>query len=104
MKVIEQIPRRVIDHYGSHGFTHSRLARGETYVSIAELDGTIGGHPASSQQLLVVLRGAVTVSTRDDEAELAEGAAVLWDEGEWHETRGRALLLLVEGAFETFVN
>ena len=103
MKVIEQIPRRVIDHYGSHGFTHSRLALGETYVSIAELDGTIGGHPASSQQLLVVLRGAVTVSTRDDEAELGEGAAVLWDEGEWHETRGRALLLLVEGTFETFV-
>jgi mannose-6-phosphate isomerase-like protein (cupin superfamily) len=104
VKVIEQIPRRVIDHYGSHGFTHSRLALGETYVSIAELDGTIGGHPASSQQLLVVLRGAVTVSTRDDEAELAEGAAVLWDEGEWHETRGHALLLLVEGTFETFVN
>ena len=103
MKVIEQLPRRSIDHFGSHGFTHSRLARGETYVSLAELDGAIGGHPAASQQLLVVLRGAVTVSTRDGEAELGEGAAVLWDEGEWHETRGRALLLLVEGAFETFL-
>ena len=44
MKVIEQIPRRVIEHYGSHGFTHSRLALGETYVSIAELDGTRRKH------------------------------------------------------------
>jgi len=103
VKVIEQLPRRAIDHFGSHGFTHSRLALGETYVSVAELDGTIGGHPASSRQLLVVLRGAVTVATRDDEAELGEGAAVLWEEGEWHETRGRGLLLLVEGAFETFL-
>jgi mannose-6-phosphate isomerase-like protein (cupin superfamily) len=103
MKVFERLPRREIEHYGSHGFTHSRLALGETYVSLAELDGTIGGHPAASQQLLVVLRGSATVSTRDDEAELGEGGAVLWDAGEWHETRGRALLLLVEGVFETFV-
>jgi len=102
VKVIQDFPQREIDHFGSHGFTHSRLARGDVQVSLAELDGTIGGHPAASQQLLVVLRGAATVSTRDDEAKLGEGAAVLWDEGEWHETRGRALLLLVEGSFELF--
>jgi quercetin dioxygenase-like cupin family protein len=102
VRVIERFPRRELDHFGSHGFVHSRIAQGEAHVSVAALEGVIGGHPAASQQLLVVLRGAVTVSTRDEQAELGEGGAVLWEEGEWHETRGEALLLLVEGSFEVF--
>jgi mannose-6-phosphate isomerase-like protein (cupin superfamily) len=103
VRVIGEFPRRAIDRFGSQGFTHSRLARGEAQVSLAELDGVIGGHQAASRQLLVVLRGAVVVSTRDERAELAEGAAVEWEQGEWHETRGHALVLLVEGEFEPFV-
>ena len=105
MRVIREFPRREIDRFGSQGFTHSRLARADSaaQVSLAELDGVIGGHEAASRQLLVVLRGAVVVSTRDESAELAEGAAVEWEQGEWHETRGQALVLLVEGEFEPFV-
>ena len=103
MRVIRDIPSRAIDRFGSEGFTHSRLARGDVQVSIAELDGMIGGHPAASRQLLVVLRGSVTARTDTDAAEVGAREAVEWEPGEWHETRGTALVLLVEGAFEPFV-
>ncbi|HEY3184209.1 MAG TPA: hypothetical protein VGJ77_15315 [Gaiellaceae bacterium] len=101
--MIDEFPSRAIERFGSQGFTHSRLARGEIHVSLAELDGVIGGHEAASHQLLVVLRGSVVVSAGDESAELDEGAAVEWEQGEWHETRGQALVLLVEGEFEPFV-
>ena len=57
MRVIAEFPSRSIGHFGSSGFTHSRLARGEVQVALVELDGLIGGHEAVSRQLLVVLRG-----------------------------------------------
>jgi mannose-6-phosphate isomerase-like protein (cupin superfamily) len=103
VKVREPFPSRVIEHYGSHGFTHTRIARSDAVqVSKADLDGVIGGHEAASQQVLVVLTGRVEVSTREDRAELGVGEAVEWQEGEWHETRSLepSTLLLVEGAFE----
>lgn len=101
MKRVE-LPSREIEHFGSHGFTHSRAARGEVWVSVARLDGVIGGHEAASQQRLVVLAGRVTCLTRDESVELGVGDAVEWQEGEWHETRSQepSVLLLVEGAFE----
>jgi quercetin dioxygenase-like cupin family protein len=103
VKVREPFPFREIEHFGSHGFKHTRIARSEAVqVSKAELDGMIGGHEAASRQLLVVLAGRVEVSTHDERAELAAGEAVEWQEGEWHETRSLepSTLLLVEGAFE----
>jgi mannose-6-phosphate isomerase-like protein (cupin superfamily) len=103
VKVREPFPSRVIEHYGSHGFTHTRIGRSDAVqVSKADLDGVIGGHEAASQQVLVVLTGRVEVSTREDRAELGVGEAVEWQEGEWHETRSLepSTLLLVEGAFE----
>jgi quercetin dioxygenase-like cupin family protein len=102
VRVIDEFPRRAIEHFGSQGFTHSRLVRGDVQVSVGELDGVIGGHEAASPQLLVVLRGTVVVSAGDESAELEEGAAVEWERGEWHETRGQALVLLVEGDFDPF--
>jgi mannose-6-phosphate isomerase-like protein (cupin superfamily) len=71
-------------------------------VSLAQLDGVIGGHDTPSRQLLVVLSGRVVCSTRDERLELGVGDAVEWQEGEWHETRSleKSLLLLIEGAFE----
>ncbi len=102
MKVREPFPFREIEHFGSHGFTHTRIAVGTLQVSKAELDGIIGGHEAASQQLLVVVAGRVEVSTHDERVELSAGEAVEWQEGEWHETRSLepSTLLLVEGAFE----
>jgi quercetin dioxygenase-like cupin family protein len=101
MRVREPFPSRAIEHFGSRGFTHSRIAHGDVHVSRAELDGVIGGHEAASRQLLIVLAGRVEVSTRDERAELGSGAAVEWQEGEWHETRSLepSTLLLVEGEF-----
>jgi mannose-6-phosphate isomerase-like protein (cupin superfamily) len=97
-----ELPSRTIDHFASRGFVHSRVARGDLHVSLARLDGVIGGHDAASRQLLVVLSGRVECATRDEEVELGVGGAVEWQEGEWHETRSLepSLLLLVEGAFE----
>jgi mannose-6-phosphate isomerase-like protein (cupin superfamily) len=103
VRVVAELPRRTIEQFGSKGFTHSRLARGEVQVSLAELDGVIGGHEAGSRQLLIVLRGAVVATGGDGSAELSEGAAVEWEQGEWHETRGTALVLLVEGEFESYI-
>jgi quercetin dioxygenase-like cupin family protein len=103
LKVRGPLPSRQIEHFGSRGFTHTRIALSETVqVSTAELDGVIGGHEAASRQLLVVLAGRVEVSTHDERAELGVGEAVEWQEGEWHETRSleRSTILLVEGAFE----
>ncbi len=71
-------------------------------MSLADLDGVIGGHEAASRQVLVVAAGRVVCATRDDELELGVGEAVEWQEGEWHETRSleKSRLLLVEGVFE----
>jgi mannose-6-phosphate isomerase-like protein (cupin superfamily) len=96
------LPSKEIEHFGSTGFTHFRVAHGDAHVSFARLDGVIGGHETPSQQRLVVLAGRVTCSTKDDSVELGVGEAVEWQEGEWHETRSHepSVLLLVEGAFE----
>jgi mannose-6-phosphate isomerase-like protein (cupin superfamily) len=93
---------RTIEHFGSLGFTHSRVAYGALHVSLARLDGVIGGHDAASRQRLVVLTGRVACSAGGEDLELGVGEAVEWQEGEWHETRSLepSLLLLVEGAFE----
>jgi mannose-6-phosphate isomerase-like protein (cupin superfamily) len=98
-----EFPSRAIEHYGSVGFTHSRVARGETFqVSLVTLDGRIGGHEAASRQVLVVLAGRVVCTTRDDAEELEPGDAVEWQEGEWHETRSleQSKLLIVEGDWD----
>jgi mannose-6-phosphate isomerase-like protein (cupin superfamily) len=98
-----ELASREIEHFGSAGFTHSRVARGETWqVSLVSLDGVIGGHEAVGRQLLVVLAGRVVCSTPDASAELGVGDAVEWQEGEWHETRSleQSRLLIVEGDWE----
>jgi mannose-6-phosphate isomerase-like protein (cupin superfamily) len=103
VKLLGALPSREIEHFASHGFWHTRVARGEVQVSLVQLDGAIGGHDAASEQLLVVVRGRVSVSSRDETGEqLGEGEAVRWREGEWHETRSLepSVVLLVEGVFE----
>ena len=100
---IRVVPSRVIEHFGSVGFTHTRVVRSETFqASLVSLDGVIGGHDAASKQLLMVLSGRVEVATADERTELGVGEAVEWQEGEWHETRSleKSQLLIVEGEFE----
>jgi mannose-6-phosphate isomerase-like protein (cupin superfamily) len=98
-----QVPSRAIEHFGSQGFTHHRLARGSSFqVSLAEIDGMIGGHEAVSRQLLVVVHGRVRCATRTDAVDLGVGDAVEWQEGEWHETRSLepSRVVIVEGDWE----
>jgi len=98
-----ELSARVIEHFGSAGFRHTRIARGADFeVSLAELDGVIGGHEAASDQALLVLEGRVVCSTSDEVLELGVGDAVRWQEGEWHETRSleKSRLLLIEGAIQ----
>jgi mannose-6-phosphate isomerase-like protein (cupin superfamily) len=95
-----ELSAREIEHFGSVGFSHTRVVRGETFqVSLAQLDGRIGGHDAASRQVLVVLSGRVVCAAVGKELELGVGEAVEWQEGEWHETRSleRATILIVEG-------
>ena len=94
---------RAIEHYGSRGFTHFRVAlvEGGAAVSCVELaaGGVIGRHPAAAPQLLMVVEGAGRVSGGDRvEQPIAAGEAVRWDAGEEHETRTDAGLvaLIVE--------
>jgi mannose-6-phosphate isomerase-like protein (cupin superfamily) len=94
---------RAIEHFDSRGFTHTRLARGETFqLSVAKLDGVIGGHEAASRQLLAVVAGRVVCSVRDAEIELGSGEAIEWQEGEWHETRSLepSTVVIVEGDWQ----
>jgi mannose-6-phosphate isomerase-like protein (cupin superfamily) len=97
-----ELPSRLIEHFASQGFVHTRVAHGDVWVSLARLDGVIGGHDAASRQLLSVLYGRVECASREEKLEVGVGEAVEWQEGEWHETRSLepSLLLLVEGAFE----
>jgi quercetin dioxygenase-like cupin family protein len=49
--------------------------------------GVVGRHPAAVSQLFVVVRGSGWVSGADGEREPIEaGQAVLWDQGEEHES------------------
>jgi GrpB-like predicted nucleotidyltransferase (UPF0157 family) len=65
--------------------------------------GLIGRHPATSPQLFAVVAGAGWVSGRDGRRrEMRPGYAVLWDEGEEHESGSDSGLtaVCVEGEFE----
>jgi mannose-6-phosphate isomerase-like protein (cupin superfamily) len=104
VKLLGRLPSREIEHFSSHGFRHTRVALGHVQVSLADLNGAIGGHEASSDQLLILVSGRVAVSTRDESGELGVGEAVRWEEGEWHETRSLepSTVLIVEGEFDDF--
>jgi quercetin dioxygenase-like cupin family protein len=95
---------RTITHFGSHAFTHFRLAgtEGEAAVSAVELGpgGIIGRHPAGAPQLLVVVEGRGEVSGADGDFQpIAAGEAAVWEPGEEHETRstGGLLAIVLEG-------
>jgi quercetin dioxygenase-like cupin family protein len=107
MRILRALPSRSIEHHGSVGFTHSRLARGDVQVSRIELDpgGRIGGHPAGSRQLFYVLRGRAQVRIETETDELGPGEAAVWEPGEWHETLSEqgVTAIVVEGDFELFV-
>ncbi|HTO26291.1 MAG TPA: cupin domain-containing protein [Gaiellaceae bacterium] len=65
-----------------------------------EPGGRVARHPAAVPQLLAVLEGSGVVSGADGvEEPIGVGEAVVWDEGEEHETRTETGLvaLILEG-------
>jgi len=87
-------PTRAVEEFGSVGVTLAPLteplARGAPFQAARfrlEPGGVIGRHPASVEQLLVVVDGSGWVSGADGERRpIAAGEAAFWEAGEEHET------------------
>lgn len=85
---------RAIREFDSVGVTLAPLtepiARGAPFQAACfrlEPGGVIGRHPASVEQLLVVVEGSGWVSGADGERRpIAAGEAAFWEPGEEHET------------------
>ena len=76
------------------------LARGILALLGDEPGGRVARHPAAVPQLLAVLEGSGVVSGRDGvEEPIGAGDAVVWDEGEEHETWTETglVVLILEG-------
>lgn len=99
MRRVELAGQREIDRFESVAARVHRLAA-EAHVVVIEIGpgGTVGRHPAASQQLFAVVRGSGWVAGRDGEREpIAAGEAVLWEPGEEHESgseRGMTALVV----------
>jgi quercetin dioxygenase-like cupin family protein len=107
MKILTIDPARAheVDAYGSQGFALTHIAAGNVRLSHAVLapGGRIGRHPASQQQLLLVIDGGGEVSGEDGVFHpITAGQAALWQAGEEHETRSEAGLtaMISEGEVE----
>lgn len=91
--------------FGSHGVVLAPLLRGAALHVVAmhvEPGGVIARHPAADDQLFLVVAGSGRASGGDaSHAEpVAAGTAVLWLQGEVHETRAGVdglLAIVVEG-------
>lgn len=107
MKILTMDPTKAhdVDAYGSQGFSLTHIAAGNARLSHAVLapGGRIGRHPASQQQLLLIVEGEGEVSGNDGGSRpIAAGQAALWQPGEEHETRSETGLtaLIFEGEME----
>ena len=107
MKILTIDPTKAhaVEAYGSQGFALTHIAAGQARLSHAVLapGGRIGRHPASQQQLLLVIDGQGEVSGTDGVFQtITAGQAALWQPGEEHETRTETGLtvMLFEGEIE----
>jgi hypothetical protein len=96
------IPSTTLDRFESHEARHARIAdmRAGSAVGVIHLGpkGRVGRHPATVPQLMVVTAGSGYA--RGDDAttiRLTVGSAVVWTQGEEHETwteEGMVLLIV----------
>lgn len=92
--------------HGSQGATLAPVLRATKPLRVdtirLEPNGVLGFHEAAANQLLLVIQGGGTVSGDDlPPQQVRAGAAVFWQQGEWHETRAAAeglTALIIEGA------
>jgi len=107
MKILTIDPAKAhdVDAYGSQDFALTHIAAGNARLSHAVLapGSRIGRHPASQQQLLLLIDGEGEVSGDDGVFHpIAAGQAALWQPGEEHETRTKTGLtaMIFEGEIE----
>jgi quercetin dioxygenase-like cupin family protein len=97
------IPAKHMTHFQSKDFAIAGVgSTAASHVAVARLGpgGSIGRHPAATAQMLVVLQGEAWVSgSGEDTLLIGPGQAVVWEDGEQHETRTELglLALIIEG-------
>jgi quercetin dioxygenase-like cupin family protein len=98
---LADVSTRVEERFGSIGFTIGLLARGAVvHVLQLKAGGSVGLHPSSGEQLLVLVEGDATVVGGDGTTlELQRGDGALWHAGESHRTStvGGLIAVVVEG-------
>ena len=100
---LADLPHRPIDAHGSRGFSVGAFGiTADAHLVAVTLapNGSIGRHPASGRQLLVVLSGVAEVAGAEGTVRRLEaGQAAVWEPGELHETRSPTGLvaMIVEG-------
>ncbi len=53
-----------------------------------DVDGVIGLHPATVDQLLLIMEGeGMVTGSEQKETKVSKGEGVFWEAGEWHETK-----------------
>lgn len=53
-----------------------------------DVDGVIGLHPATVDQLLLIMEGeGMVTGSEQKETKVSKGEGVFWKAGEWHETK-----------------
>ena len=94
---------RSIEAHGSVGTTVVHLLR-RSPVSVVtiylEPGGLLGRHPAAADQLFLVVAGNGQAAAGKESCQLSPGTAVLWRQGEEHETRageGGLTAVVIEG-------
>jgi mannose-6-phosphate isomerase-like protein (cupin superfamily) len=88
MRRVDLAGEREVSAPGSVSARVRRLAA-QAHAVVIEIGagGVVGRHPAGVAQLFVVVRGSGWVSGADESREaIAAGEAVLWEEGEEHES------------------
>lgn len=100
-------PKQQVTRFDSVGVFTSLLGRVPSQAQLVCLhvqpNGIVGRHPATGQQLFVVVEGGGWVSGRDEESlPIEPGFAALWESGEEHESRAgeRGMTALVIEAID----
>lgn len=95
---------RTLEQFASRQVVMTRVAHitQEAFVRCVYLGpgGVVGFHPASENQLFLVVEGRGLVRGQSEEFVLiVQGQAALWTSGEWHESRTDTgmVALIIEG-------
>lgn len=81
---------RAINVFNSQGATIVHLLKHTKAFVVTiylEPEGMLGMHPATEDQLFLVVAGSGQAITGEERCRLSPGTAVLWRKGEEHETR-----------------